>query len=87
MEFKLDEVVIYKDLEWIIKEIIPTPNGKEYWLEYPIGCGAGIYASYDDLIEDMDISNMDISTKCECGAKHTSFPTMHSNWCPKGDNR
>lgn len=20
--------------------------------------------------------------KCECGAKHTTFPDIHSTWCP-----
>ena len=32
-----------------------------------------------------EISNL-IGRKCECGAKHTSFPNIHSDWCPEWRN-
>jgi hypothetical protein len=80
-KFKLDEIVMYKDIEWIVKEIIPTNKGTEYWLEYPQASGAGIYAYEHEISEEID---MNMSTECECGAKHTSFPDFHAKWCPLG---
>jgi len=28
-----------------------------------------------------------IKPKCECGAKHTSFPDIHSDWCPNWEKQ
>ena len=40
-----------------------------------------------DILKDafdkyLDALDNEEELKCECGAKHTSFPQVHFHWCP-----
>jgi hypothetical protein len=83
------------DQEFAIGEIVQDTNGnvatikeaygknragfEEYYIEYADGRQRYVYGT---SLSRSSIKPKKDYSKCECGAKHTSFPNMHSDWCP-----
>lgn len=73
------KLVKYRDESWTPGIIVASgdiPN------MVPPGCDYVIVYEryYGPLTPQEEIPH--VSPKCECGAGHTSFPGIHSYWCP-----
>lgn len=88
MKFPVGDIVSYKGSQAKVLSVEPaTPYSSSPIYKLRIMSSLDIiYANEDDLKYSEsweDYITKTSSIKCECGSKYTSFPEIHSFWCPK----
>ena len=80
-QLKKGDTVIYKKKTWVIDDVYDCNYSfnTEYFIVDPSGGAEGMYITQLDL----KMSNTTTEGGCNCGAKWTSFPDHHYDWCSK----